>query len=95
MYYSKKKYRFIEFEKSPLKNKKYRAILQDKKNKKYVNVDFGDKLYENYHDKTGLNLYSKLLHGDKKRRKSYRARHKVYLKDGFYSPGYFSFYYLW
>ena len=95
VYYAKKKYKLIGYEKSPLKYKKYRAILQDKKTKKYVNVDFGDKRYENYHDKTGLNLYPKLLHGDPERRRNYRKRHKVYLKTGYYSPGYFSYYKLW
>jgi len=63
--------------------------------KKQYKVPFGDKRYENYHDLTGLNLYPKLLHRDKHRRKLYRIRHKKDIKPGYYSPGWFSYYILW
>ena len=93
MFYSKNEYKLIKYEKSKTKNKKYDAILQ--KNNKTYRVPFGDNRYENYHDKTGLSLYPKLLHGDKKRRILYRARHHKDIKEGYYSPGWFSFYILW
>ena len=72
----------------------YDAILLDNSGK-FIIVPFGDKRYENYQDKTKLNLYPHLIHGDKERRKRYRSRHKVYLKKGYFSPSYFSFHYLW
>lgn len=84
----------IKFIKSPLKNKKYRAIVGEKK------IDFGDKRYQHYKDKIGM--YSSLDHLDKKRRKNYRKRHGVIkLKDGRiakdvkYTPAWFSWNYLW
>ena len=39
-------------------------------------IHFGSKIYPQYHDSTGLGLYSNLDHGDKERRKSYLARAK-------------------
>lgn len=92
MYYSKKEYDFIGFEKSKTIGKKYDAIL--KKDGKEVRVPFGQRGFEQYSDKA-LGLYSKFDHNDKKRRELYRARHKVYLKDGYYSSGYFSWNFLW
>ena len=70
------------------------AIIKSKLNKIYL-IPFGDKRYENFQDKTGLNLYPNLIHNDKIRRKNYRNRHRFHVKDGFYSPSYFSYYYLW
>ena len=84
----------VGFEKSNRKHKMYNAVLLSK-NGSYHIVPFGDKRFENFRDKTGLNLYPHLIHDDKKRRRNYRKRHQVYLKDGYYSPGYFSFHYLW
>ena len=95
MYYSMSDWKLLGFKKSQAKNKKYSAILENKTTKKVRTVNFGDIRYQNFHDKTGLNLYPDLLHGDKKRRKSYRSRARVNLRKGFYSPSFFSFYYLW
>ena len=91
MYYKKNEYKLLGYRKSLTKNKKYDAILQGKN--KIVKVPFGDNRYNNYHDLTGLNLYTST--GDKQKRKLYRARHKKDLKEGYYSPGYFSYYVLW
>jgi hypothetical protein len=93
MYYDMKQYKLKGFRKSHSQNKKYDAILQN--NNKLTFIPFGDNRYENYHDKTKLNLYPHLLHGDKVRRASYKARHKKDIKKGYYSPGYFSYYKLW
>ena len=95
MYYSKKDYKLLGYRRSKTKYKKYDAILEQKKTGKLKYVPFGDKRYENFHDLTGLNLYPHLLHGDKNRRRLYRARHKKDLKKGYYSPGYFSYFVIW
>ena len=91
-----KDYKLLGFEKSKRKGKMYTAILENKKTGKLItSLHFGASNCENYQDRTGLNAYPKLIHGDTKRRKNYRARHKNTLKSGYYSPGYFSYYYLW
>jgi hypothetical protein len=95
MYYSNKVYKLQNFRKSKTKKKKYDAILLNKETGRTVAVPFGDTRYENYHDKTGLNLYPHLLHGDKVRRRAYRARHSKDLRKDYFSPGYFSYFYLW
>ena len=95
VYYKKTDYKLLGYRKSKTKHKKYDAILENKTTKTIHTVPFGDKKYSNYRDLTGLNLYPNLLHGDKKRRILYRARHKKDLKEGYYSPGYFSYFILW
>lgn len=99
MGYSKQEYKFIRFVRSKNKSKKYSAILQNKKTKRQVKVDFGSikadgTPYEQYKDSTGLGLYSKYNHNDEKRRDRYKARHK---NDNLneYSAGYFAWKYLW
>lgn len=94
-YYSKNKYKFLGFRKSDKKDKMYYAVLENKDNYNTVRVHFGHNKYQNFRDITGLNAYPFLIHGDLERRKRYRARHKGYLKDGYYSPSFFSYYYLW
>ena len=92
--YSKKDYTFLRFEKSKRAGKKYDAVLRNKKTKREVRVPFGSITYQQYSDNTGLGLYSNKNHNDKKRRALYRARHKNdNLND--YSPGYFSWRFLW
>jgi len=83
------------FKKSKTRGKMYDAILQNKETKEIVKVPFGSDEYQNFSDKTGLNKYEHLIHGDPERRKKYIARHKGFLRPGFYSPGYFSYYFLW
>ena len=95
MKFLKRLYKFVKFQKSKAKNKKYSAILKNKETNRTVTVNFGDKRYQQYNDSTGLGLYSHLNHNDKKRRSLYRARHKVHLKPGYYSPAFFSYKYLW
>ena len=55
-----------EYEKSPVKNKKLRTVVNGK------TIDFGDTRYQHFKDKTGL--YKNLDHGDKKRRDNYLSR---------------------
>ena len=86
-------YEFVKFIKSNSKNKKYDAILKNKKTNRFKTVPFGDKRYQHYKD-TALGIYSNLNHLDKKRRRSFRNRHYNNSKNKF-SSGYFSYYYLW
>ena len=94
-YYKIKDYELLGYEKSKSKGKMYNAILKNKNTNRFIRVPFGSSDYENYTDKTGLNLYPHLIHGDKNRRRLYRARHKGFLKDGYYSAGWFSWFILW
>jgi len=72
--------------------KKYKVELW-KAGKKIKTIQFGDNRYQQYRDKTPLKLYSHKDHLDKKRRRSYRARHNLIYKP--FSPGRFSLRYLW
>lgn len=92
----------IKIEKSKAKNKKYRAIVSDGKKTRIVN--FGDVRYQQFKDSTPLKLYSKLDHGDKKRRENYFSRHsgvksksKALAKEkgGKITAKYLSHFYLW
>ena len=56
--------------------KKYRVVISDK-GKKIKTVQFGDRRYGQYKDKTSLKLYSKKDTLDPKRRKAYYARHQI------------------
>ena len=94
-YYSKKDHKIFGYEKSHRVGKMYNAMLLKKGSPKLIKVPFGDNKMGNYQDKTGLNLYPKLIHGDKKRRKAFQARMKHNLKEGYYSPSFFSYYILW
>jgi len=96
MYYLKSEYKILGYEKSKRKDKKYDALIQNKKNKKkIIRIPFGNIHYEMYRDLTGLNLYPNLIHNDKERRKRYRARAKSLVKDDYYSPSWFSYYITW
>ena len=72
-----------------------KSKLRNKKTGRINKVHFGDNSMGNFKDSTGLNAYPRLIHGDTKRRKAFRARMKGFLKPGFYSPSYFSYYFLW
>lgn len=94
-YYSKKDYKLLGFRKSDRQNKKYYALLENRLNKNLVKVHFGDNRYQHYKDVTGLNDYIHLNHNDPIRRDRYRLRHNKDIKEGYYSSGYFSLFYLW
>ena len=95
MYYLKSDYKLLGYEKSKKKDKKYDAIIQNKKTKKIIRIPSGNIHYKMYRDLTGLNLYPNLIHNDKERRKRYRARAKSLVKDDYYSPSWFSYYITW
>lgn len=56
-------------------------------------IHFGDKRYQQYHDKIGH--YRRLDHGDEERRDRYRMRHKKDRINDRNTPGYWSWHYLW
>ena len=94
-------YTFIKIEKSKNKLKKYTAILsQNSDSNKFIRINFGGlypsgKPYTQFKDSTNLKLYSKYDNNSDKKRKAYKARHSGFIKDGYYSAGYFSMKYLW
>jgi len=89
-------YSFVKFEKSKRVNKKYSAILQNKKTGRTKTLPFGSSLHENYKDETGLNMYPEKMHGDIKRLELYRKRHAGEGDESRkYSPGWFSWHFLW
>jgi hypothetical protein len=98
---SSKDYQFIKFEKSKNKNKKYAAILKNKKTGGEKIINFGaikddGTPYEQFKDSTNLKLYSKYDHGDTERQKRYKSRHVGEGTDRRkYSAGWFSWHYLW
>ena len=61
-----KSFKLIGFE-AGKGNKKYNALLKEKKTGKIVKISFGDKRYQQFEDKV-LKVYSHLNHYDKKRR---------------------------
>ena len=98
MYYSNKDYHFIKFRKSLKKDKKYDALLCNKKTNNIVIVSFGAIRengipYEQYEDKV-LGIYTKYNHYDIKRRQIYINRHKNDINKP-YSASYFSLNFLW
>lgn len=93
MYYSMRDYKFVRFAVSRTKGKKYDAFIVDAHGNE-KRIPFGAKGYQQYKD-TALGCYSEFDHEDEARRKNYQARHKHYLKPGFFSPEYFAWTYLW
>jgi len=87
-------YKFLMFNKSGTKNKKYDAILMHKKTKKLKLVPFGDDRYGQYNDQTGLGLYSHMDTFDNERRKLYKMRHEQTRHKKF-SSSFFADRYLW
>jgi len=94
MKFDPENYRFVKFQKSNSKGKKYDAILKNRQTRRTKTVPFGAADYQQYKDSTGLGLYSHLDHLDLKRRKRFRARHAANAKRKF-SPAYFAYKYLW
>jgi hypothetical protein len=95
VYLSMDDYELIEFRKSIKPFKKYDAILRNKNTDDIKYMSFGDTRYENFRDMTGLDEYPDKIHNSTKRRILYRTRHQHNLREGYFSPSYFSFYYLW
>ena len=89
MYYNKQDWKLVAFEKSKKKYKKYSAILFNIYTDRSVRVDFGDLRYSHYKDRVHLGLYKHLDNNDLERKRLFRARHKGFLKKGYFSPVFF------
>jgi len=94
-YYSKRLYVIKKIEKSSNPKKKYQTVLVNKKTGKQVIIRWGSVIYQQYKDKTPLKLYSHLDHTNKERRRLYHARHKHFIRKGYYSAGDQSMRFLW
>lgn len=68
------KEKIIKFINGP-QNKKYTAIIKNKKTKKIRKIHFGDKNYPQYKDRTPLKLYAHKNHNTRKRMQNYYKRH--------------------
>jgi hypothetical protein len=94
MLYPDNEWKLVQFEKCNDGKKKVIAILENRNTKKRVNMKFGMKGSSTYQDKTGVG--GDETHGDRKRRESYRSRHRGEGDTSRkWSPGYFSWWYLW
>jgi hypothetical protein len=71
----KMKERIIQFEKSPISKKKYRATLYSLKTGKKRTLDFGASDYQQYKDRTKLGVYTQQNHNSRKRMRNYFNRH--------------------
>ena len=74
--------------------KKYRVELVWPNGKKRT-VQFGDRRYQQYKDRTPLHLFRDKNHLDTKRRELYRKRQLGKGTPSKYSAGYFALKYLW
>lgn len=94
-YYPMSIYTILGNEVSHLPYKKYNLVLQRKGTNTIIRVPYGDSQYPQYRDTTGIGKYTHRDHLDKNRQIRYLKRHRVFLKRGYYSPGWASLRYLW
>jgi len=73
--------RIIKFLKGPFP-KKYTACVKNNKTKKVRKIHFGDKRYQQYKDRTPLQLYKNKNHNTRKRMQNYYSRHSGTKKRG-------------
>ena len=64
----------LKLQKGPFP-KKYTAFVRNKKTHKIRKINFGDRRYQQYKDRTPLGLYSHKDHGTRKRMQNYFSRH--------------------
>ena len=96
----------VKFVRGPFP-KKYTAHIQHKKTKKRRILHFGDRRYQQYKDRTDLQLYKNKNHSTRKRMQNYYSRHsgtksrkaaidkEVKESGGLYTPKILSHKYLW
>ena len=63
----------VNFKRGPFP-KKYTAFIRNKKTHKIRRINFGDRRYQQYKDRTPLHLYNKLNHCTRKRQENYFSR---------------------
>lgn len=94
MVYTERDWKLVGFRRSDKKDKKVVAILENKDTGKTVKVHFGQRGSSTYRDLTGVGGDS--VHGDRKKREAYRARHAGEGSSSRkYSPGWLSYHTLW
>ena len=96
----------ISFKKGPFP-KKYTAFIRNKKTHKIRKINFGDRRYQQYKDRTPLHLYKSLNHNNRKRMQNYFSRHsgtkkrgqaikkEIKKSNGYYNAKILSHEYLW
>lgn len=96
----------IKFVRGPFP-KKYTAYVKNKKTKKIRVIHFGDRRYQQYKDRTPLQLYQKKNHLSRKRMRNYFSRHsgtqkrklaidtEINNSNGYYTPKILSHRFLW
>jgi hypothetical protein len=101
------KEKIISFDKSPIHGKKYRATIKNIDSGKLRTIDFGASDYEQYKDRTPLQLYANKNHGSRKRMRNYFNRHsgtpirenaiekEKQKSNGYYNAKILSHEYLW
>ena len=102
------KEKIIGFDKSSNPSKKYMAYINDLITKKNRVIHFGASNYEQYKDRTPLQLYAYKNHSDKNRQMNYYSRHSNGIKNrknaisyekeksnGYYNAKILSHVYLW
>ena len=100
------KEKIISMKKGPFP-KKYTAFIKNNKTHKIHKINFGDRRYQQFKDRTKLGLYTKLNHGDRKRQENYYNRHsgvknrkkaiekEIKKSNGYYNAKILSHEYLW
>lgn len=103
----KMKEKIVKFEKSPISGKKYRATIKDIESKHIRTIDFGASDYQQFKDRTPLQLYANKNHGSRKRMRNYFNRHsgtpirenaiekEKRKSNGYYNAKILSHLYLW
>lgn len=94
-YFHKTEWGVIKIYPSDSKYKKYSTVLKNNETGKTRLLHWGDSRYPQYKDTTGFQTYTHLDHLDNDRKKRYIKRHRHFIKEGYFSPGYFSMKYLW
>lgn len=96
----------VELKRGPFP-KKYTARVKNKKTSKIRKIHFGDRRYQQYKDRTSLQLYQNKNHNTRKRMRNYYSRHsgttnrgeaiskEIANSNGYYTPKILSHKYLW
>ena len=97
MSYLKSDYDLIDIQISKVRNKKYDALIRNKRTGEIVKVSFGSRnpLMQQYRDTTPLKYYKVLDHNDQNRKKQYQQRFKSKYNPDYYSSTSLSWEFLW
>jgi hypothetical protein len=85
----------MHFKPAACADKKYTAVLKERISDRTVEIDFGRPGFKQFQDVTGLGLYSHLDHKSAERRQKFRDRCAKFVQADVYTPGYFSYHFLW